>query len=239
MINISGRPPRIPPGHPAPLFSAANLHHPLPPALERLLRADDGPTLDQTWSQFAEEYGRLILHVARAQGGQHDDIMDRYTYVLEQLRRDDFRRLRGYVSDGRGKFTTWLVVVIRRLCMDELRSRYGRERGGTGEAQRQRRELADLVGVEVDVDLIAGAGASPDEILQATELSDRLNAAMAELEPSDRLILRLRFQDEVPVSEIARVLSFPSVFHVYRSLNRIYEQLRATLGETGVRDATP
>jgi RNA polymerase sigma factor (sigma-70 family) len=215
------------------------LHHPLPPALERLLHADDGPTLDRTWTEFVEEYGRLILHVARAQGGQHDDIMDRYTYVLEQLHRDDFRRLRGYVSDGRGKFTTWLVVVIRRLCMDELRSRYGRGRGGTGEAQRQRRELADLVGAEVDVNLIPGAGASPDETLQATELSDRLNAAMAALEPSDRLILRLRFQDEAPVSEIARALSFPSVFHVYRSLNRIYEQLRATLGESGVRDATP
>jgi RNA polymerase sigma factor (sigma-70 family) len=221
-----------------PLFRS-HLHHPLPPELERLLHADDGQALDRAWSGFVEEYGRLILHVARAQGGQHDDIMDRYTYVLEQLRRDDFRRLRGYVSDGRGKFTTWLVVVIRRLCMDELRSRYGRERGGTSDAQRQRRDLADLVGAEVDVGLIPGAGATPDEILQATELSDRLNAAVAELEPSDRLILRLRFQDEAPVSEIARTLSFPSVFHVYRSLNRIYEQLRATLGETGVRDAMP
>jgi RNA polymerase sigma factor (sigma-70 family) len=215
------------------------LPHPLPPELERLLHGDDGQALDRAWSGFVEEYGRLILHVARAQGGQHDDIMDRYTYVLEELRRDDFRRLRGYVSDGRGKFTTWLVVVIRRLCMDELRSRYGRERGGTGDAQRQRRDLADLVGAEVDVDLLPGAGASPDEILQAAELAERLNAAVAELEPSDRLILRLRFQDEAPVSEIARALSFPSVFHVYRSLNRIYEQLRATLGETGVRDATP
>jgi RNA polymerase sigma factor (sigma-70 family) len=215
------------------------LHHPLPPELERLLHADDGQALDRAWSGFVEEYGRLILHVARAQGGQHDDIMDRYTYVLEQLRRDDFRRLRGYVSDGRGKFTTWLVVVIRRLCMDELRSRYGRERGGTSDTQRQRRDLADLVGAEVDVDLLPGAGARPDEILQATELADRLNAAVAELEPADRLILRLRFQDEAPVSEIARALSFPSVFHVYRSLNRIYEQLRATLGETGIRDATP
>jgi RNA polymerase sigma factor (sigma-70 family) len=131
------------------------------------------------------------------------------------------------------------VVVIRRLCMDELRSRYGRKGGGTSDRQRQRRDLADLVGAEVDVDLLPGAGASPDEILQATELSDRLNAAVAELEPADRLILRLRFQDEAPVSEIARALSFPSVFHVYRNLNRIYEQLRAALGETGVRDATP
>lgn len=212
---------------------------PLPPALERLLGADTGGSLDHAWSEFVEEYGRLILHVARAQGGQYDAVMDRYTYVLEQLRRDEFRRLRGYVSDGRGKFTTWLVVVIRRLCMDEMRSRYGRQRGGSSEAQQQRRQLADLVGAEVDVDLLAGAGASPEERLETAQVIDRLNRAVAGLEPSDRLLLRLRFQDEVAVSEIARVLSFPSVFHVYRSLNRIYEELRTALAEAGVRDATP
>lgn len=212
---------------------------PLPPALERLLGADTGGSLDHAWSEFVEEYGRLILHVSRSQGGQYDAVMDRYTYVLEQLRRDDFRRLRGYVADGRGKFTTWLVVVIRRLCMDELRSRYGRQRGGSSEAQQQRRQLADLVGAEVDVDLLAGAGASPEESLEAAQVIDRLNRAVAGLDPSDRLLLRLRFQDEVAVSEIARVLSFPSVFHVYRSLNRIYEELRTALAEAGVRDAAP
>jgi RNA polymerase sigma factor (sigma-70 family) len=237
-MNNSGRPSRSPPVIPPPSIRG-HLHHPLPAILERLLRAEDGPTLDRTWSEFVEEYGRLILHVARAQGGQYDDIMDRYAYVLEQLRQDDFRRLRKYVSDGRGKFTTWLVVVIRRLCVDEVRSRYGRQRGEAEEAQRQRRDLADLVGAEVDVDLLAGAGASPDEALRAKELSERLAGAIAELEASDRLVLRLRFEDDAPVSEIARALSLPSVFHVYRSLNRIYDQLRSALGETGVRDAAP
>jgi DNA-directed RNA polymerase specialized sigma24 family protein len=44
--------------------------------------------------------------------------MDGYAYVLEALRSDDYRRLRAYAADGRSKFSTWLVVVARRLCLD-------------------------------------------------------------------------------------------------------------------------
>src|SRR5687767_7154675 len=39
-------------------------------------------------------------------GGDHDDAMDRFTYPLEQLRRDDFRRLRAYVASDYSQFST-------------------------------------------------------------------------------------------------------------------------------------
>jgi hypothetical protein len=42
-----------------------------------------------------------------------------------------------------------------------------------------------------------------------------------------------------PSAEIARIGSFPTVFHVYRRLNGIFEELRQTLHEAGVRDAAP
>jgi RNA polymerase sigma factor (sigma-70 family) len=204
-----------------------------------LLGAADGPARDRAWSAFVDEYHRLIVHVARSQGGEHDDVMDRYTYALEQLRRDEFHRLRGYISEGRGKFTTWLVVVVRRLCIDQGRSRYGRQHGGPEGAQRERQQLADLVGAEIDIELIAGSDAGPEKLVRRSELVDRLHAAVAGLEASDRLLLRLRFEDDASVAEIARVLSFPTVFHVYRSLNRIFEQLRTTLREAGIQDAAP
>lgn len=54
--------------------------------------------------------------------------MDRYAHVLDKLQVDDFRRLRTFVADGRGKFTTWLTVVVRRICLDHHRQRYGRVR---------------------------------------------------------------------------------------------------------------
>jgi RNA polymerase sigma factor (sigma-70 family) len=230
---ISFRRPRT------PRIPATSLDRPLPPALERLLGAADGSPVERAWAAFVEEYARLILHVARSQGGEYDTVMDRYTHVLEQLRRDDFRRLRGYTADGRGKFTTWLVVVVRRLCIDQARARYGRQRAGGEDVQGQRQRLADLVGAEIDVDLLEASGPSPEDRLRREELVDRLNAAIVELEPADRLLLRLRFHDEASAAEIARVLSFPDVFHVYRNLNRIYARLRASLSEAGIRDAAP
>jgi RNA polymerase sigma factor (sigma-70 family) len=211
----------------------------VPAVVERLLHAAEQASVDGAWSEFLEEYGRLIMHGARSLGGSHDAVMDRYAYVLEQLRRDDCHKLRGYVADGRGKFTTWLLVVVRRLCMDEARKRYGRPKGEPSERDRARRRLADLVAAEVDPDFLPGHTPSPEEDLRTNELYGELHAAMAELEPSERLLLRLRFQDEVPASEIARICSFPNVFHVYRRLNRIFDRLRRDLLDSGVRDANP
>jgi RNA polymerase sigma factor (sigma-70 family) len=166
--------------------------HTTPPTLKRLLGAVEPPALDHAWSGFVEEYGRLILHVARSHGGSYDAVMDRYTYVLEQLRRDDHRRLRAYTADGRSKFTTWLVVVARRLCIDAARNRYGRKRGEGNDGKQQRQQLADLVGADVDVDLVPGDRPGPDDQLRAAELSRGLSMAITALHPSDRLLLRLR-----------------------------------------------
>lgn len=210
-----------------------------PSALTRLLQSPDAPSRAESWAEFLEEYSRLILHAAHSFGGSQDAVMDRYAHVLEQLRRDDYRRLDSYTADGRGKFSTWLVVVVRRLCLDQVRSRYGRRRGGSEEAHRQRRELADLVAADVDPDFLPGGGTSPEYAARVSELNGRLNDAIALLEPADRLLLRLRFHDEVPIAEIARVQSFPSVFHVYRRLNAIFDELRQSLNDAGVRDAAP
>lgn len=210
----------------------------IPPVLERLLQTSRGPSPERAWSDFLQEYSRLILHAARSFGGSYDEAMDRYAYVLERLRHDDYRRLRMYVADGRGKFTTWLVVVVRRCCLDESRSRYGRPRGDP-DAHRQRRQLADQVAADIDPDLLPGADSSPEELARARQLNENLAAAIERLDPDDRLLLRLRFHDEVPVAEIARISSFPTVFHVYRRLNGIFEELRRTLHEAGVRDAAP
>jgi RNA polymerase sigma factor (sigma-70 family) len=214
------------------------VHFPLPSVVERLLTARGTPQLEQTWSAFVEEYSRLILHVARAQGGTYDEVMDRYVYVLDQLGRDRCRRLRGYAADGRGKFTTWLVVVVRRLCLDQLRSRYGRHGRADEDTQHQRRQLADLVSADIELELLPD-GPLPDEAVRSMELRDELNAAIANLDPADRLLLRLRFQDEVPVAEIARMLGLPTVFHVYRQVNRACDQLRTALRSAGVEDAAP
>ena len=221
----------------------------LPRELSRLLDARTSARADAAWDDFVAVHSRLLLHVVRALTNDRDAAMDAYARVLERLRADDFRRLRGYVPDGRSRFTTWLVAVVRRLCLDWHRERYGRARAeGSArarEAHERRRRLTSLamdVGVEEFKDG-ADAGTSqtegPDELLRSRELLDALEAALATLTPADQVLLRLRFDDDLSAQQIARTLHYPTPFHVYRRINAVLAQLRQALRARGIESSVP
>jgi DNA-directed RNA polymerase specialized sigma24 family protein len=167
-----------------------------PGVLVRLLAANEAAARDASWAEFAATYSRLLLHVTRSVGGEHDSAMDRYAFVLEQLGRDDFRRLRTYVADGRSEFTTWLVVVAQRLCRDHQRQRYGRSRphGSASpvpdEERLARRRLVDLVGAEVDLGRLSDQRAQDAETtVREGESRSALETALAKLDRRDRLLI--------------------------------------------------
>ena len=216
---------------------------PLLDTLHILLEAPDGTRREAAWTAFLEEHSRLILHVARSQGGDHDAAMDRYAFVLEALRRDDFHRLRAYQADGVGRFSTWLIVVVRRLCLDHHRHRYGRTQSDSRaslEQRADRRQLEDLLGEELALaSLESSADQAPDQALLNVELRRGLERALASLETSDRLVLRLRFEDNRSVPEIARLLGEESPFRMYRRIDRILTTLRRMLQTAGIGDSVP
>ena len=196
------------------------------------------------WKTFLETHSRLLLHTARTLGRDYDAAMDAYAYLLEQLRRDDFRRLQAYVADERTKFTTWLVVVARRLCLDHLRHRYGRSQDSgerSSAARAVRRQLVDLLaeGLDPSGRTDPAAADNPEIQLRTRELSRTLAEVLGGLEPRDQLLLTLRFQDGLPAREIGQVMGFPTPFHVYRRLNTLLEELRAALGRRGVQGSEP
>lgn len=217
----------------------------VPDELAQLLEATDPATQTRAWERLLDRHSRLILHAAKStrSGSGYDAMMDRYTYVIEQLRADDFRRLRRFAGDGRGKFTTWLTVVARRLCLDYHRQRYGRSRGTTEssaaqEGQDLRRRLTDLVAAELDVEQIPSRPTTnPERTLERREVEEALAEALRALAAQDRLMLTLRYEDDLPAREIAELVGFPTAFHVYRRINKLLEQLRDSLKERGIQDA--
>lgn len=211
--------------------------------LERLLLATDTVARERAWAELVATHSRLVLHVARSYGGGHDATMDRYAYVLAELRRDDFRRLRGFAADGRSRFSTWLVVVVRRLCLDHHRHTYGRPRAEPT-AQREsaragRRRLLELIGEDVEADALPDESDGPEAAVRGAELEALLRGSLASLAPADRLLLRYRFDDELSARAIAELLGFESPFHVYRRVNALCARLRQALVERGVHDAVP
>lgn len=215
----------------------------VPESLRQLLEAPEGDPRAAAWAAFLQEMSPLVLHVARRLGGDHDVVMDRYAFVVEALRHDEHRRLRGWLADGRGEFTTWLIVVTRRLCFDHHRHRYGRPQGTSRESAEDRatrRRLVDLVGEELAVDGTPSASLeAPDEDLRRLERNERLAAALASLDPADRLLLRLRFEDGRSVPQIAGLVGASTPFVVYRRVAKILDTLRTRLLQSGVDGSEP
>jgi RNA polymerase sigma factor (sigma-70 family) len=213
----------------------------LPPTLSRLLDARSAHEADVAWRAFMGEHSRLVLHVCRSVWHSHDDAMDAYAQVLEHLRANDYRRLHEFARTPRSKVSTWLVVVARRICLDLYRRRYGRPGAdGADEQRRTRRRLQDLVAEQLELhDYGAPEGDAADAPLRSSELHDALMRALGELPARDLLLLKLRFADELPAQEIARLISLPTPFHVYRRLNALFAELKEALHRRGVESAAP
>ena len=214
----------------------------LPPTLARLLGAVGPAARERAWDAFVHEHSAIVLHTCRSLARDDDAVMDGYAHVLGALREDECRRLRSYAPDGRTRFTTWLVVIVRRLLVDHHRHRFGRSRS-EDEAAREdrgaRRRLAELVSEGIDPDELASSAADPDAEIRRLELQHALDLAIAELQPDVRLMLALRFEDERPIREIASIVGAPTVFHVYRRIDAALVRLRAAMARLGVHDSEP
>jgi RNA polymerase sigma factor (sigma-70 family) len=210
----------------------------LPAVVEQLLAAPPGPESERAWDEFLAAYSGLLLHAIRRLTSDHDEVMDRYAFVLDALQKDRYARLRKFSTVGRGSFTNWFVAVVRRLCVDEHRSKYGRPQGIRQPTwQAERRQLVELLANELSLERLESPDAAADEILTTREAHEALQSALARLGVADRLLLRLRFEDELSVPEIARLLGVGSAFKVYRDINRLLTTLRAELQAAGIRGA--
>lgn len=218
----------------------------LPAELAHLYDTIEPRRQELAWESFIASYSELVLRVARHLGGSQDAIMDRYAYVLGELRRDDFHRLRAYRPREAGRFDFWLTTVVRRLCLDHYRHQYGRAGlaksagGGSSEKRQKRRRLADLLAADVQVsDLPASIDTGPEAALALAERGRALEAALARINPDDRLLLKLEYEEELGAREIAGIMHLPTVFHVYRRRNAILLGLRRALLAAGVREVEP
>lgn len=215
----------------------------LPPELSQLLGVTNDADVERAWARFIDQHNRLLLHTCRSVERDHDAAMDGYTHILGALREDGFRRLRAYAPRANTQFTTWLVVVARRLLLDFHRHRYGRPRAESGASlttRETRRRLEDLVATELDPEQLAAPTANaPDQTIRRRELTSAVQRAMSELDPADRLLLALRFEDDRPVREIAETMRFPTVFHVYRRVDAALDRLKRALAARGVLEPEP
>jgi RNA polymerase sigma-70 factor (ECF subfamily) len=126
------------------------------------------------------------------------------------------------------KFTTWLFTITRNLVFNESRRRKNRPTtsldapvAGSGDESNVR-QIADET------------AASPESALLAREMTEAIDAAIAELPEQQRLAVVLRRYEELPYEEIARVLdlSVPAVKSLlFRARTFLRERLEKYLAQ--------
>jgi RNA polymerase sigma-70 factor (ECF subfamily) len=122
---------------------------------------------------------------------------------------------------GQAQFRTWLYRIATNLCYNRL-PRLRRELAALGEA-----ELPDVP----DTQGASGAERTgdPAAAVEAAERRAHLHRAIEALPESYRVLILLRFQQELPYEEIASVLSLP-LGTVKTGLFRARARLRQALG---------
>jgi len=219
-----------------------------PPIIAGLLSEAADCSPENLWDKFLAEFGDLLLKTAKyayrryaSKGDAHDAAMDAYTFILEKLREDAYRRLRGFSGGDRDALSRWLVVVARRLCTDFWRHQYGRARPSTSETDREarRRLLEEIWDPKDPSELPSKSRSGPDWELRLKERREALGTAVQELPAKDQLLLALRFDEGLSARRIADLLEFSTPFHVYRQINRALAFLKRRLEARGINDPDP
>ncbi len=170
--------------------------------------------------------------IQRAQKGDHDafaalvDEHQRYVYNLAlrvvkdenealDLTQETFVRAWTALPNfkGQSQFRTWLYRIVTNLCYNRLPN--------------LRRSLNDL-GDDVMEDIPEPHFNSPVKEFDSNETRKHLHQAMENLDENYRLLITLRYQNELSYDEIASTLNLP-LGTVKTGIFRAKEQLRKKL----------
>lgn len=143
----------------------------------------------------------------------HERALDMAQDVLLQA----YERLDQF--EGRSAFSSWLFVIARNRCLNEMRRDHPRDDG--------------------ELDLLPDERVRFDELIDDASRGERLLALMNEvLDPVERKAVWLRYTERMPVEAITTALSLDGKSGARGLLQRARRKLRAAIeGERGSEPA--
>lgn len=176
------------------------------------------------WSTFMHRYATTLCVTARtvrvrkrAWTCDEDDLVG---HAVEKLLEDRCRRLACWRGDAR--LSTYLVQVVRNLCLDYIAVHSKHER--VPDAMREPQEWVDTIGSHEQAEL--------DEERRAA-----VQAAMEQLSPKQAMIIRLRM-DGNSLRQIARTLRLPPGSVAVENSRAVEKLRRALVGAVAPATST-
>jgi RNA polymerase sigma-70 factor (ECF subfamily) len=151
------------------------------------LRRRDPDLLDALIEQYQHRLLRYLLHLTGNRAVAEDLFQETWVRVLEK----------GHLYDGRNRFVTWLMSIAHNVAIDHLRKR-------SVSSLDEMRDPEDGAPFEPEA-----AGPSPLDMAVTQEQHQRFRAALTSVAPVFREVLVLRFQEQMKLEEIAKLVRIP------------------------------
>ncbi len=167
---------------------------------------------------LVERYQRpvfsLVLRMVRDHGIAEDVTQEVFVKAWMALSRYDPRR----------RFASWLFKIASNAAIDQLR----RKKLPTTPIETSDTDQSSILDRIEDE-----RSESPDTLVKRRELSAALEAAVAALRPEYRLVVLLRFREELPYKDIAEATGMP-LGTVKTNLRRARREIEDRLRKDGV-----
>lgn len=188
------------------------------PQDEAALVADAIAGSELAFRTLVERYQRpvfsLVLRMVRDHGIAEDVTQEVFVKAWRALGRYDPRR----------RFASWLFKIASNAAIDQLR-RKKLPTTPIESSDPDRSSILDRIEDE--------RSESPDTLVKRREISTALEAAIAALRPEYRLVILLRFREELPYRDIAEVTGMP-LGTVKTNLRRARREIEDRLRKDGV-----
>ena len=184
------------------------------PTLIRAAQRGDQDAFEQLVRAYDQGVLRLAMNLLRSP----EDARDVYQEAFLRV----YRNLHSFRLDS--SFHTWLYRIVTNVCFDYLRKRKVRKE-----------EQGVLQTDEGPVDRMEhfeerGPGADPERVFQNHQIKGRLESALGELSPRERMVFELRHYQGLRLRNIGEVLG-TSEEAAKNCLFRATQKMRSALGD--------
>src|SRR6266542_3998599 len=187
------------------------------PQVDTLIRAAQAGDQD-AFEQLVRTYDQSVLRLAMNLLQSPEDARDAYQEAFLRV----YRNLHTFRFDC--SFHTWLYRIVTNICLDHLRKRKVRREESplleTSEGMVDRMDSIEEEAPQSD----------PERHLYNRQLSARIDAALKDLTPRERMVFELRHYQGLRLRNIGEMLG-TSEEAAKNCLFRATQKMRAVLGE--------